>query len=435
MAMNRKENYGEVLVGSRSFKDAVMGRSMEEKQGKVIIIDEDFKAQENGLGKAVIVGMADFIALKEASVTIRGMMQGEGVVQYVGGMFILVSFKSGDDVDKFCLLSKDKKDVFQSVEKWVGQTLPFERIAWLRIQGIPLHLIDNSVINRIGESFGKIVQAGHHEVWDSDLSYDYVGVLVSEGKRIQEEVVVQWKGRKYRVWVEEHIGDWEPDFLGKERGVDVAPVGRSQSSSPEKLPVPRSSGDLEGTIDSGVNLESSHNVLKDCMADKEGSKINGVMEVGDKETVGIFGESFLETNLLGNMKKISQKQGSKKLKKGGKKQVGHVFISVDERPKTKKRPRLDMEPNGIDPFGLDAMLGLLSGNRQEGPNSLTEEFNNEEFSEVGEIQGAAVESQVGGNVNNLDINLHSMDEGSGGCRLSEADDQVTEIRVEDAEPI
>ncbi|MFS7964689.1 hypothetical protein Hanom_Chr08g00753241 [Helianthus anomalus] len=104
-------------------------------------------------------------------------------------------------------------------------------------------------------------------------------------------------------------------------------------------------------------MESSHNFLKDCMADKEGSKINGVMEVGDKETVVIFRESFLEANLLGNRKKISLKQGSKRLKKGGKKQVGHVFITVDERPKSRKRPKLDMEPNGLDPFGLDAMLG------------------------------------------------------------------------------
>ncbi|KAM0018385.1 hypothetical protein Hdeb2414_s0026g00673531 [Helianthus debilis subsp. tardiflorus] len=212
------ESNGHNFIGKRSFKDAILGRSSEEKREKVIVINDDFKAHEHISGKAVVVTMADFKALREASDTIKGMMLGEGVVQYIGGMFLLVSFKSGDEVERFSLLSKERKDVFLSVEKWVGQTLPFERIAWLRIQGIPIHLLDNSVINRIGEKFGKIVQVGQHDVWDSDLSYDYIGVLVAEGKRIQEEVVVQWKGRRYRVWVAEEVGDLETRFSGEGEG-------------------------------------------------------------------------------------------------------------------------------------------------------------------------------------------------------------------------
>ncbi|MFS7978774.1 hypothetical protein Hanom_Chr10g00919401 [Helianthus anomalus] len=146
-------------------------------------------------------------------------------------MLVLVSFKSSEDMERFFTISKEKRDTFRSVEKWVGQTMLFERIAWLRIQGIPLHLLDNSIINMIGEKFGKIIQEGQHGEWDSDLSYDYVGILVSEVKRIQEEVVVQWRGRRYRVWVEEEIGEWEPDFLGKDRGVPESVTGTGTSDS------------------------------------------------------------------------------------------------------------------------------------------------------------------------------------------------------------
>ncbi|KAF5799300.1 putative RNA-binding domain superfamily [Helianthus annuus] len=257
------ETIGDTRVGMRSFKDAFLGRPTEEQRGKVIVVNDEFKANEHVLGKVVIVAMADFKALQEASETIKGMMLGERVVQYVGGMFILVSFKNSEDVERFSVLSKEKRDVFRSMEKWAGQSLPFERIAWLRVQGIPLHLLDNYVINRIGESFGKIVQVGQHGVWDSDLSYDYVGVLVTEGKRIQEEVVMQWKGRRYRVWVEEEIGDWEPDFLGKDRGVEGAPVNRSQSAVTENPASNNPYGFMECTefsVGNNGNKESSQTI-------------------------------------------------------------------------------------------------------------------------------------------------------------------------------
>ncbi|MFS8034672.1 hypothetical protein Hanom_Chr17g01583901 [Helianthus anomalus] len=166
-------------------------------------------------------------------------------------------------MERFSLLSKEKRDVFQSVEKWVG----------------------------IGESFGKIVQVGQHDVWDSDLSYDYVGVLVSEGKRIQEEVVVQWKGRRYR-----------------ERGVEVSPVNRILSTSSENPTTPISNGVIEGLVFSGEAKESVKTVHIDNIADREVSKNNGEAVVVDKETDVIFGASLLGSNFLGNEGKSPNKK-------------------------------------------------------------------------------------------------------------------------------
>ncbi|KAJ0850978.1 hypothetical protein HanPSC8_Chr13g0587011 [Helianthus annuus] len=229
-----KEVNGSNFVGMRTFKEAMLGRNNEAKEEKTLLIQEDFKVNEHGFGKAVIAVMKDFKALKEAGDTIRDLTEGAGVVQYVGGRFIMVSFNSGVEVDRFCLLANEKRDKFQSVDKWTGQTLRFERLAWLRIQGIPLHLLENEVINGIGGKFGKVIKGAQHGKWDSDLSYDYVGVLVSEGKRIQEEVIIQWKGCRYRVWVEEQIGDWEPEFLGKGREVETPQINIGHSQSSEK---------------------------------------------------------------------------------------------------------------------------------------------------------------------------------------------------------
>ncbi|MFS7943715.1 hypothetical protein Hanom_Chr06g00503501 [Helianthus anomalus] len=111
----------------------------------------------------------------------------------------------------------------------------------------------------IGESFGKLVQVGQHGEWDSDLSYNYVGVLVSEGKRIHGGCAMEGTeiesmgGRGSR-----RLGT---GVLGKERSEEVAPVNRSQSLMPEKQTFSNSDEVMEGTIFSGGNKESFQSAL------------------------------------------------------------------------------------------------------------------------------------------------------------------------------
>ncbi|KAJ0778460.1 hypothetical protein HanRHA438_Chr02g0094211 [Helianthus annuus] len=255
-----KESSGGNVVGVRSFKDAILGRRSESKEENVIVIKEDFKRPELGNGKAVIARMKDFKRLKEAESLVRELMAGAGIVQYVGGMYVLVSFSTWEEVENFLALSKEKGEMFRSAEKWIGQSLPFERIAWLRIQGVPLHLLDNSVINQVGERFGKIVQGGLHDDRDSDLSFDYVGVLVAEGKRIQEEVVLQWKGRRFRVWVEEEVGDWVPDFLTKEKRVESIIDNTNEDQVVEGQVTDNQVQFRRSEDDSPVNLNSAQEV-------------------------------------------------------------------------------------------------------------------------------------------------------------------------------
>ncbi|KAM0065069.1 hypothetical protein Hdeb2414_s0003g00110471 [Helianthus debilis subsp. tardiflorus] len=335
---------------------------------KTVILQDDFKVNDHGFGKAVIAVMKNFKALKEAGDIVRETMEGAGIVQYVGGRFIMVSFKSGEEVERFCSLAKEMGDRFQSVDKWSGQTLSLERLSWLRIQGIPLHLLDNEVINRIGESFGKVFHGGRHDKWDSDLSYDYVGVLVSEGRRIQEEVILQWKGRRYRIWVEEQNGDWEPDFSGKERGVEQGPTSNQVSQSSEK-----GMQNLTGILDGGVQVDDLERpqilqVIKERFLDDQ----TGMVEKDSfaknmEEHMGVFKESHVGLGEVFKGRKLAEsdtgptvKKRRNVTKKGGVGRMGHQvkMVSVDERPTSRKRPRLDVDPKGLDPFGLNILLGI-----------------------------------------------------------------------------
>ncbi|KAJ0669596.1 hypothetical protein HanPI659440_Chr17g0702921 [Helianthus annuus] len=355
-----KEVNGGTYVGVRTFKDVMLGGSSESKEEKTIIIQDNFKLPELGNGKDVIARMKDFKTLKEADEILKGMMERAGMVQYVGGMVIMVSFKFDEEVERFLALSKEKGETFQSVEKWVGQSLPFERIAWLRVLDIPLHLLDNVVIDRIEERFGRVVQGGFHDVLDADMSFDYVGVLVSEGKRIQEEVVVQWKGRRYRVWAAEEVADWIPDFVSKNRGLsdkeapagwngspitdEEVPVNRSLVQRPEISVRPSASGILESPTFTYTSKEGGMHGQSMI-----GDHIEVFINVEESEGVGmeggvIFGEIFLGSN---NVERESRphvlKGSSNSINKTGRRvgQIQPKLLSVDNRPSSRKRARLD----------------------------------------------------------------------------------------------
>ncbi|KAI3726469.1 hypothetical protein L1987_66266 [Smallanthus sonchifolius] len=66
---------------------------------------------------------------------------------------------------------------------------------------------------KIGGLFGKILKRAQLQITDDDLSYEYVGVLVGDGRRVEEEVTVLWQKKKFKVWVLEDAGVWVPDFL------------------------------------------------------------------------------------------------------------------------------------------------------------------------------------------------------------------------------
>ncbi|MFS7913705.1 hypothetical protein Hanom_Chr02g00144791 [Helianthus anomalus] len=90
---------------------------------------------------------------------------------------------------------------------WTGQSLPFERIAWLKVLGVRVHLAVDNIYDSIAGHFGKVLHASQR------TSVIYIGVLVGDGVRIAEQVTLKWKYKQFRVWVEVETADWIPDCL------------------------------------------------------------------------------------------------------------------------------------------------------------------------------------------------------------------------------
>ncbi|KAM0063685.1 putative RNA recognition motif domain, nucleotide-binding alpha-beta plait domain superfamily [Helianthus debilis subsp. tardiflorus] len=207
----------------RSFADLFKGKGKDNGEastsnvpcsGKILTISKDVKAFHFLYGSALVGRTVDINILNKLDrILWEGGFSGI-VIYYVGGLSLLLSFKDHEAAAEFLL----KKDVwtqwFSVMDMWEGQTLAFERITWLNMFGVPLHLADNSVFNEIACQFGTVVKPAQLFVDDDDLSLACVGVLVGDGKEIKEMVTLKWKNKSFQVRVSE-VGDvWIPECMG-----------------------------------------------------------------------------------------------------------------------------------------------------------------------------------------------------------------------------
>ncbi|KAJ0539423.1 hypothetical protein HanHA300_Chr08g0286081 [Helianthus annuus] len=197
-----------------AYRDSLVGSlkkcSVEEK---VLEISEFGKPNVEWINKSLIVRTADLSTLIKLDKLLASVIGVKVDFKYVGGFYLILNFDSKEELFYF----KDEvpmvKSWFPWMEVWNGQSLPFERIAWLKITGVPLHLLHNEVFDSVGRMYGKIVHASGMCKESYDLTYDLVRVLVGEGTVINDSVMLRWKDKRYRVWVSEELGEWIPDCL------------------------------------------------------------------------------------------------------------------------------------------------------------------------------------------------------------------------------
>ncbi|MFS7950856.1 hypothetical protein Hanom_Chr07g00588121 [Helianthus anomalus] len=158
-------------------------------------------------------------------------------LHYLGGFHLLLAFKDEIVAADFLLVTNLWRDWFSSLDLlvhsslfrltrlgldtilhdlWSGQSLAFERIAWIKFQGVPLHLAKKKVFDDVACLFGKVVKCSQFSSRDWDLSSNIVGILVDVGARVSGQVILKWKSKRFRVWVMEELDDWVPDSLLEE---------------------------------------------------------------------------------------------------------------------------------------------------------------------------------------------------------------------------
>ncbi|KAJ0482641.1 putative RNA recognition motif domain, nucleotide-binding alpha-beta plait domain superfamily [Helianthus annuus] len=211
---NEKESnrFGTFVSNTKSYAGVVSGNHHVNIKKMEVVVSEYAKAFVEFHGSAIIGKTKDLWTLRKLNILLKEANFGDSTIKYLGGLSVLIVFKSSFEADSF-RSNAPGFGWFDYVEIWRGQTVAFERLAWLNIHGVPLHLAGNETFDSIGRCFGKVVHASQRQPEDNYLLYDCVCVMSDSVKRIEEEVVIVEEGKRFRVWVEEERGDWTPDSL------------------------------------------------------------------------------------------------------------------------------------------------------------------------------------------------------------------------------
>ncbi|KAJ0533447.1 putative RNA recognition motif domain, nucleotide-binding alpha-beta plait domain superfamily [Helianthus annuus] len=216
-------SFRDVLWKSKATEEVIMASEGSKgvgvpDSGKSVIVPDRTSAFKELFGLAVVGRKVDLETLVDLDKLLRIAKVSFSRIQFLGGPSVLISFLDCDSANKFLDSRVIWGPWFTKLEAWRGQSLPLERVAWLKLHGIPLHLVDEGVLTQVGELFGKVLHVPKSFDDDLDLSLVTVGVLAGEAVRIGEVVTLGWKGRSFRIWVEEEREAWVPDCLGPVSG-------------------------------------------------------------------------------------------------------------------------------------------------------------------------------------------------------------------------
>ncbi|MFS7939566.1 hypothetical protein Hanom_Chr05g00453281 [Helianthus anomalus] len=167
-------------------------------------------------GRSIIGELQSIESLREVSMMKKQLCLMDSQVRYVGGLKLLIIFETTESLEETMRKNGELwKNWIKSWEIWNGQFIPFERIAWLRISGVPLQIWIDEVFNCIGEKFGRVIKSSEADDKDLCLNEDTIGVIVNYGSMINEKITIRWKHLLYEIWVSEINQLWLPEFVNE----------------------------------------------------------------------------------------------------------------------------------------------------------------------------------------------------------------------------
>ncbi|MFS7987520.1 hypothetical protein Hanom_Chr11g01023981 [Helianthus anomalus] len=163
--------------------------------------------------------------------TLREMLRrggyGDAAISYVGGLHFLLVFKDRGEAVGFLERMGLWQEFFPSLALWEGQEIRHDRIACVKIEGVPIKLRDNLLFDKIGEAFGRVIRKSDFSWASSDVSFGRCHVITnhkgdSGGGRVimeRKRVSGMGDGRKRQVvrlcgLISVNSGYGEPNNIG-----------------------------------------------------------------------------------------------------------------------------------------------------------------------------------------------------------------------------
>ncbi|KAL4589625.1 hypothetical protein LXL04_002533 [Taraxacum kok-saghyz] len=129
---------------------------------------------------------------------------------YLGGLRVLMEFGDSVAAREF----KENKDRWMKYMTWVDDgehvNIGSDRVAWIRIVGLPLNLWGQKNFAAITNGFGKTIAPFDEIQRRVDLSCAKIGILTERKSRINDEVYVEVEGRLTKIGIIEFDEEWFP---------------------------------------------------------------------------------------------------------------------------------------------------------------------------------------------------------------------------------
>ncbi|PWA94018.1 RNA-directed DNA polymerase, eukaryota [Artemisia annua] len=384
-----------------SFKDILEGKPSVSPGFQSVPSNKSIKVPDNVVafyeirGKALVGRVRDLKTLTCMNKILVEYGFGGFDIVYVGGLSLLLNFHSNDEAMEFLL----KKDVwvlwFSVLDLWEGQPLSFERVAWIKIHGVPINLAINEVFDDIANQFEKIIHPSQLCLEEGDISVGYVGVLVGDGEKINDSMILRWKNKTFKTWITEETRVWDPECVGTvaKRKEETFAADNCFVNSPDLVHarMPESGGvenekvdDLmeEGEIRASLHGEEVEN--QRLHGETHGTEVNAALEHNEMDLNLGVGVEFIENNLENIVKvDLFNKSADKPhlfstVRNGPKPNYRPNKIKIRKRnqrvhgsnisPVESSRPRKRNRQAEDDPFDLDRFIGILQEEESaEGP--------------------------------------------------------------------
>ncbi|KAM0062150.1 putative RNA recognition motif domain, nucleotide-binding alpha-beta plait domain superfamily [Helianthus debilis subsp. tardiflorus] len=349
--------------GGRSFRDTLLGKDGAEPTEEVRL-EDDFigVARWNGLG--LLGDLKDLQSLTSLKEWLGSVRLDKVGIRYVGGLSVILVFEDKVSMMDFLSTKEVWESIFVTLVLWGGQKLRCERIAWLRILGIPLLLFENMVAERIASKIGRVVQTAQIDDKTEDFSYAMVAVICNSVKRITKGCKLKWRSEEFDIAIEEEIEEWIPDCIGLEV--------EEQEVVSKNVKRPVDGVDQAGWVNTDVEVNNV--VVEDAQEVEEIGvstlhanmvDVEVAMQQVETSTSGgtlpeVDGLSFSLQDPLVCSNSKEKKRGCLRKKSRGDKSQSPTGA---ERPK--KRARDDDDPYDIDRFifnvqgGHEAPMGVM----------------------------------------------------------------------------
>ncbi|KAD7478955.1 hypothetical protein E3N88_02091 [Mikania micrantha] len=138
-----------------------------------------------------------------------------GEIKYVGGLRVLITFCSPSIAKKFLEKKVELNGWFKILNNGMGKFTILKELLLSKYTDFQYHYRTQSSLIWWGERFGRILQGSSASYNDSNLLCKNLLILTSSLSRINENLLIDWGGRRFNILVTEDAEDWLPSFLGK----------------------------------------------------------------------------------------------------------------------------------------------------------------------------------------------------------------------------